>query len=140
MIDKWDERFIKLAEHVAEWSKDPSTKVGAVITRDKKVVSLGFNGFPAGVDDCARRYDNKLVKYGMIVHAEANAILTAGNSVAGCTIYSTLLTCNECAKLIIQSGIKRVVCRNSHNPKWLDAFAVASKMYEEAGVEAVTYE
>jgi dCMP deaminase len=140
MINKWDERFINLAAHVADWSKDPSTKVGAVITKDKKVVSLGFNGFPAGVDDCPKRLEEKLVKYSMIVHAEANAILTAGHGLQGCTIYSTLSTCNECAKLIIQSGIKKVVCRKSKKEKWNYAFMIAKKMYEEAGVEVVEYE
>ena len=140
-MSKWDKRFLELAQHVAGWSKDPSTQVGAVIVDDQRcVVSLGFNGFPRGVDDAQERYADKPTKYGMVVHAEANAILTAKHSVAGCTLYSSLFTCNECAKLIIQSGIKRVVTYKPNKPHWQCSFNTAQTMYQEAGVEVVLYE
>jgi dCMP deaminase len=140
MTKKWDIRFLALAAHVAEWSKDPSTKVGAVIARDKKVVSLGFNGFPTGIADDDYSLGCKATKYSMIVHAEVNAILTAASSVSGCTLYCTLFTCNECAKLIIQSGIKRVVYRIANKPNWENSFKIANNMYMEAGIEVVGYE
>ena len=81
MLDKWDMRFLALAEHVSEWSKDPSTQVGAVIThsRSKRVISLGFNGFPAGVEDTEERLEDRTTKYEMVVHAEQNALMFAGD-------------------------------------------------------------
>ena len=108
---KWDRRFIALAGHVAQWSKDPSTKVGAVLVRpvDMTVISMGFNGFPRGVNDLEERYSNRPLKYKLVVHAELNAILTAKEPLTGAHLYVTLSPCNECAKAIIQSGIARVV-------------------------------
>jgi len=106
----WDERFMRLAAHVAQWSKDPSTKVGAVIVDSKRrVIAMGYNGFPRGVDDSPERYADREVKYAHVVHAELNAILNALGPVEGCTLYTTLEPCTGCAKAIIQSGISRVV-------------------------------
>lgn len=133
MLDlHWHRRFIALAAHVAQWSRDPSTQVGAVIVRpDKTIASLAYNGFPRGVRDLPSRYADRPVKYSMVVHAEANAILTAREPLHGYTLYSTLMTCNECAKLIIQAGISQVVA-----PRPADGREqpVAMQMYEEAGV------
>lgn len=135
----WDHRFLELAKQVSTWSKDPSTQVGAIIVDDKRrVLSLGYNGFPRGVDDDERKYLHKPTKYKMIVHAEANAILNATQSLEGATLYSTLHTCCECAKLVIQSGIKRVVnCKHlpSEKQHWEESFAAAREMYRQAGVE-----
>lgn len=134
---KWDRRFLGLAEHISEWSRDPSTKVGAVIVRpDKTIVSLGFNGFPRGVDDLADRYNHRETKYQFICHAEENALLTAGENLSGCTIYThPFHPCNECAKLIIQSGIKRVVTKpTKEGSKWEKSFAVAKTMFDEAEI------
>jgi dCMP deaminase len=112
MSAKWDERFLALAEHVAQWSKDPSKKVGAVVVRpDRTMASIGFNGLPRGVSDSAERYEDRALKYPMIVHAELNAVLTAAEPLTGYTIYAALFPCNECAKAIIQAGIARVVTR-----------------------------
>ncbi len=108
----WDVFFLELAQFVAEKrSKDPSTKVGAVIADSfNRIVSIGYNGFPRGVNDCPDLYANREEKYKRVVHAELNAILNAARPVNGCTIYIwPLFTCNECAKIIIQSGIERVV-------------------------------
>lgn len=135
----WDKRFMDLARHVAGWSKDPSTKVGAVIVNpDGRVVATGYNGFPRGIRDDERLLDRE-VKYELTVHAEANAILNAVADVAGCTLYSTLCTCNECAKLIIQAGIHRVVVpmpptSTETASRWNMAWVRARGMYREAGV------
>jgi dCMP deaminase len=134
-MSKWNERFIGLAKHVALWSKDPSTQVGAVVVDEQhRIVSLGFNGFPRGVEDKPERYLDKPTKYSMVVHAEVNAILTANHPVVGCILYSSLFTCNECAKLVIQSGIKHVVSPKPDKPHWQASFDTAMLMYKEAGV------
>lgn len=133
-MSKWSERFMALAEHVAEWSKDPNTKVGAVIVDDKKrVVSIGYNGFPRGVHDDDSRYQNREIKHLFVAHAERNAIDNAPHSVEGCTMYVPLLPCNECAKSIIQSGIKKVV---TYKPTREDRFNwnITRIMFSEAGV------
>lgn len=149
MIDqKWDERFTRLAEHIAQWSKDPSTKVGAVIVDPKRrVVGMGYNGFPRGVADTFIRYHDREQKYEMIVHAEINAILNAVQSVAGCTLYTwPLKTCARCAAAVIQAGITDVVVPSTGqtmHDKWVESWNVAQRMYQEAGIslrEVVIYE
>lgn len=106
----WDTRFLDLANHVAQWSKDPSTKVGAVIANDQhQVLSLGYNGFPRGVEDRESRYNDRETKLLFVAHAERNALDNAFVDVRGATLYTSLCPCNECAKSIIQKGIKRVV-------------------------------
>ena len=138
----WNQRFIDLAAHVAEWSKDPSKKVGAVIVNDNKhVLSMGYNGFPRGVDDNPGRYGNKSLKRLLVSHAERNALDNAPASVEGATLYSTLFPCNECAKGIIQRGIARVVTRrwDRTDQQMLNAynFDTAEFMFDEAGVELI---
>jgi len=137
-MDKWQKRFFDLARLVATWSKDPSSQVGAVIVDDKKrIVSVGFNGLPIGVEDTKERLENREIKYELIVHAEANAILTAPKSVAGCTIYVyPYLPCSRCAGAIIQSGIKRVIVEDRPIPeRWRANFDLAKTILTEAGVE-----
>ncbi len=140
---KWDSRFLALAEQVALWSKDPSTKCGAVITRPGNfVVSVGYNGFPSGCDDADELYTAKETKYSRVVHAETNAVLSARQSVEGCTIYVTPIPpCDRCASTLIQAGIIRVVHPEidvSKIERWRAAFDSAMKMYREAGVEVVS--
>ena len=140
MDDKWDLRFLMLAEHVAIWSKDPSTRVGAVIVRgDRTIASVGYNGFPRGVDDDPSRYEDRPTKYLMTVHAEMNAILSLREPVAeDYVLYVTPLhPCANCASAIIQSGIKKVVSRNFGNDNWVEHHKVAATMFEEAGVEVI---
>lgn len=140
---KWDKRFIELAEFIGQWSKDPSTQVGAVIVRpDKTIASVGYNGFPRGTDDGAHLYEEKEVKYARIVHAEINAIISAQNAdFKGCTIYvSPLYPCPQCAAALIQAGITRVVARLSNRPDWKDRFAISKQLMREAGVGFVTVE
>lgn len=135
MVD-WDKRFLDLAEHVAQWSKDPRTKVGAVIADEKKrVVSIGYNGFPRGVDDTPDRYEDRPTKHLFVAHAERNALDNAPLMVDGCTLYVPLVPCNECAKSIIQKGIARVV---SYTPERDGAgfnWHITISMFVEAGVE-----
>lgn len=135
--EKWDDRFINLADYIATWSRDPSTQVGAVIVRpDKTVASIGFNGFPRGVNDDPARYADKPTKYAFVCHAEANAILAAKESLHGCTIYSSpLYPCNECAKMIVQSGISRVVTRFYTDSSWKTSNGYSKIMFEEAGID-----
>lgn len=108
---KWHRRFMKLAATVAEWSKDPSTRVGTVIVdrESKRVLSLGYNGFPRGMNDSAERYADRDIKLALVVHGEANALVQAHMSVSGAVLYTTKFPCSACAKLIAQAGIDEVV-------------------------------
>ena len=136
-MNKWDSRFIAMAEHIASWSKDPSTKVGAVIADQKnRIVSVGYNGLPHGVDDNNERLKDRDIKLAMTIHAEENAILFAGRDVAGMTIYvHPLFPCSNCAAKIIQSGISRVVSRHVKiESKWFESIKKSREMFGEAGV------
>lgn len=106
----WQHRFLDLARHVSLWSKDPSTKVGAVIVdHQKRVVGIGYNGFPRGVSDSTERYNERAVKYKLIVHAEVNAILNATKSVERCELFLwPLMSCSVCIGHVIQSGITHI--------------------------------
>lgn len=134
--NKWDDRFIAMAQLIAGWSKDPSTKVGAVIVDDaRRIISHGYNGFPRGVDDNPHRYEQKLVKHEMVVHAEVNAILNAKSPVTGCTLYSTFFPCPRCAAVMIQAGIKKVITiPNESDERYLQLRLIAQQMFTEAGV------
>tara|TARA_R110002153_G_scaffold132597_2_gene281637 strand:- start:10663 stop:11082 length:420 start_codon:yes stop_codon:yes gene_type:complete len=132
----WDNRFLELAQHVAEWSKDPSTKVGAVIVDEKRrVISTGYNGFPRGVEDHEWRLNDRPTKYSYVVHAELNAILAAPLSVEGATIYVTHQPCCGCAKAIIQAGIVMVISpKQGRITTWADDQQLAWEMLKEADV------
>lgn len=132
----WDSKFIGLAEHISSWSKDPSTKVGAVITdKDNRIVSVGYNGFPRGVKDDGR-LDDRSEKLEMIVHGEMNAIIFAQRSLKGCTLYTyPFQPCSRCASMIVQSGIDRVVSLENKNDRWKESFERSSQIFQEAGVE-----
>jgi len=127
-----------MAKLISEWSKDPSTKVGAVIVdSNRRVVSTGYNGFARGVSDMAERMEDRDVKYRMILHAEENAIMFSKRDLTGCSLYVTSLPpCSHCAALIIQSGIKRVYTKKQEIPeRWKESFELTSTMFSEAGVE-----
>jgi dCMP deaminase len=126
----WNKRFIELAEHVAQWSRDPSTKVGAVIVNpdNRRIVSVGYNGFPEYVLDTAERYNNRPTKYALVVHAELNAILTAKKDLTGHWLYVTLSPCRECAKAIIQCGIKQVYYKELRTDIYTNI------MFKESGI------
>ena len=139
-MDKWDKRFLGLAEHIAQWSKDPSTKVGAVIVKpDRTIVSTGYNGFPRSMSDDPDLYADRDIKYSRIIHAEVNAILSARGSIEKCTLYTwPFPTCDRCSVLVIQAGISRVVAPKliepRHMDKWGPAIQKSETYYKEAGV------
>lgn len=136
--DKWDKRFLALARFVAQWSKDPSTKVGAVIVdSNKRIVSLGFNGFPQGVVDTEERLNTRETKYEITVHAEINAILFSSRDLTGCTLYTwPFPPCSRCAAQVIQSGIKRVVAPGllASDSRWAGSISRATEMFYEANL------
>ncbi len=138
----WDEYFMGIAMLSARRSKDPSTQVGACIVNNRnKIMSVGYNGFPLGCsDDCFpwdRSGDEYETKYPYVCHAELNAILNnGGSSLEGCKIYVALFPCNECAKAIIQSGIKEVIYLSD---KYADTVGVraSKRMFDAAGVKYI---
>lgn len=140
--EKWDRRFLDLAKHYAEWSKDDSTKVGCVIVgRDKVVVSSGYNGLPRGADDNKSVRISRPEKYFWFEHAERNAIYNAarrGTALSGTTLYSTLCPCMDCARGIVQSGIKRVVTADVMDDRiqaiWREQFPRVEELFAECGV------
>lgn len=137
---KWIKRYLKLAQEVSTWSKDPSTKVGAVIVGNNgQIISQGYNGFPRGIQDTEERLNNRPLKYKLVTHAELNALLNAlynGASVKDATIYvHGLPVCNECAKSIIQAGIKTVVYDTKPKDQWKEQTEFALNMFKEVGIE-----
>lgn len=138
---KWDLRFLDLAKFVSTWSKDPSTKVGAVITdQENRIISIGYNGFPQDISD-DNRLDDRETKYKIIVHGEMNAILFANKSLEFCTLYTyPFMPCPRCAGVIIQTGIQRVVSYNSMPDRWRDDFNLSQQLFKESGVELILYE
>lgn len=137
MSEKWDRRFLALAEHIAQWSKDPSTKTGAVIVdSSNRILSLGYNGFPRGVNDSPERLENREVKYKLIIHCERNALLFARGSLNGCRLYTwPFMPCASCAAMVIQAGIIEVIAPTSDNPRWVEDFKLAQMLFSEAGVK-----
>lgn len=140
---KWDKRFMRLAKEVSSWSKDPSSKIGAVaVSDDRRILSTGFNGFPRGIEDTEERLNDREQKYPRIIHAEMNCLLGAlynGVCVRDATLYVYgLPVCSECAKAVIQAGIKRVVIGTDLEyvpEKWTNAWIDHSApMFKEAGV------
>lgn len=134
----WDNRFLVLARDISLWSKDPSTKCGAVIIRpDRTLASIGYNGFPRGVPDIEEHLSDREEKYPRVVHAELNAILNAREPLHGCTLYQFPgQSCSNCAAAIIQSGIRRVVNPHSegHGDQWSKSQAIGLEMFSHAGV------
>ena len=141
----WDEYFMGLAILPSERSKDPNTRVGAcIVDNDNRIVSVGYNGAPTGYDDdtdmiWAREGDFLNTKYAYVCHSELNAVLNAGRSVKGCKLYVTLFPCNECAKIIIQSGIKDIVYL-SDKYDGTDVNIAAKKMFDVCGIKYTKYE
>lgn len=140
----WDEYYMIIATTAARKSKDPSTKVGAVIVRpDNSVVATGYNGFPRGVADTPERLHDRNTKYSLVVHAEMNAILSARESLQGYTLYTVpFMPCDRCFVHVIQAGIKRVVfmkATDEQNARWGDAFNRVRALADEVGVELVEY-
>ncbi|OOZ34766.1 deoxycytidylate deaminase [Solemya velesiana gill symbiont] len=143
MSAKWDTRFLGLAAHISAWSKDPSSQVGAVITDGNRIVSLGYNGFAAGVVDASERLEDRSIKLNLTIHAEENAMIFAKRDLKGCTVYVTHPPCPRCASKLIQDEIGRVVSiapSEDFLSRWADDLKLSQEMYREAGVEFITYD
>lgn len=138
--EKWDRRFMEMAENISHWSKDPSTKVGAVIADQKIVVSVGYNGFPADVEDKQEWYEDRDKKLSLITHGEINALNHAARSVEGCTLYTyPFLPCSTCAGVFSETGIARVVSYRNTVLRWQDSIEKAKTVLRNAGIEVVEY-
>tara|TARA_B100001778_G_C18237350_1_gene471761 strand:+ start:100 stop:555 length:456 start_codon:yes stop_codon:yes gene_type:complete len=144
MLTNWNKRFLDLAHYISQWSRDPNRKCGAVIVgKDNTEKAIGYNGLPNNCDlnhtDIKKRYEKPL-KYMWVEHAERNAIYTAGRngvSLDGCKMYVTYFPCCDCARAIIQSGIKEVYSPKpdwSHH-KWGESWKVSRQMFDECGVK-----
>jgi len=140
---RWHQRFMRVAREVARWSKDPSTQVGCVLVREKKVLSTGYNGFPKNISDDLNRLIDREQKYEITVHAEVNAVTSAalhGISTEGATAYVTFNPCSRCSAVLINAGITSVFSDASAPipDRWLKNFILASKLLAEAGVHYQT--
>ena len=148
-FDKWDHRFMKMARLVSEWTSCyvPNRSIGCVIVKDRRVMTTGYNGAPAGLKTCRERGECMRRKLGIesgtraelcyAIHAEQNAIIQAaklGVSIDGATLYCTHQPCSVCAKIIINTGIKRVVYEHGYP----DEFSL--QLFRESGVKLETYE
>jgi dCMP deaminase len=141
--EKWDLRFMSIAKEIATWSKDPSSQIGAVIVKDRRILGTGYNGFPSGIEDTEERLNTRPLKYPLIIHAELNSLLNClrhGISVMDATIYIYgLPVCPDCAKSVIQSGINRVVVSfptsKETDSKWFETWKLISiPMFNEANI------
>jgi len=137
-MEKWHFRFLELAAHVASWSKDPSTQVGCVLVDpQRRVIGMGYNGFPRGVADGKDRYDHRPTKYGMVVHAEANALLNATSSANGSIAYVTHRPCATCSGLLIQAGVRSIITNPTPSglaERFKESFEISEIMLREAQV------
>lgn len=141
----WDEYFMGVAKLSGMRSKDPNSQVGAcIVDENNKIRSMGYNGFPRGCSDdefpWSREGDTLSTKYAYVTHSELNAILNyRGGSLEGCKIYVTLFPCNECAKAIIQAGIKTVVYADNKYDG-TPSVEASKKLMDAAGVKYIQYE
>lgn len=141
MISKWDDRWLEMAKLVSTWSKDPRFKIGAIIVKDRQLLSIGYNGFPREITDSDERLNDRESKRLFTIHAEKNAIYNAvhnGVKLTNATVYVYgLPTCSECMKGIMQSGITRVVSIFDKNaePKYVESSKSSKQLAELGGVE-----
>ncbi len=141
---KWDIRFLQMAKFISSYSKDSSTKVGAVIIENKnEIVSLGFNGFAQKMQDADAMYADRELKYSRVIHAEINAFIFARRPVKGCTVYTwPLPPCDRCAVQLIQAGITRCVWQSPSEElksRWGDSLYKSKVYMSEAGVVGDEY-
>lgn len=141
MQTDWNKRLLDLAEHVGKWSKDRQRGVGAVITdSDHRILSIGYNGFPQGAEDDREERHERPLKYKWTEHAERNAIFSAaknGVALLDSQIYIKWFPCADCARAIVQSGIKKLICTapDFNHPRWGDDFQIADQILLEGDVE-----
>jgi dCMP deaminase len=143
-LDKWDSRFLRIAEEVRRWSKDPGTTVGCVLVKERRILATGYNGFPANLSDSLPLYQNREYKLAVVVHAEKNALFNAaknGANTESCTAYVTFPPCSQCAAALIQAGVRTVICPdpNLSPERWRQNFLIASDILSEAGVRTLYY-
>ena len=144
-MNKWDIRFVRIAKEVAEWSKDPSTQVGSIAVKNRKIIATGYNGFPKGIKDAPRDLNNREMKLKLTVHAEKNMIYNAvehGVKLEGSTVYIWgLPTCEECWKGLVQVGVSRVVMPDIefNGGKWKEGCEFAKEYMEKAGIDVTEY-
>lgn len=143
----WDEFYLDMADVIAARSKDRSAKIGAVLVKDNAVISMGYNGFPRGVNDDVEARHARPAKYAYTEHGERNAIFNAaraGTVTLGSTMYTQGVPCADCSRAVIQAGVSRLVARWQANekifPGWIESCRVGREMLEEAGVEVVVIE
>ena len=141
-FEDWDKRFLSEAARISDWSKDPSTKVGCLIVKDRQILSTGFNGFPRGIADLASRLNNREERLLRTVHAEGNAVAQAarnGVSLKGSTAYVfPFIPCSSCCSLLIQAGIVRVVVPDTPIPsRWAESFGMSKSMFDEVDISLV---
>jgi dCMP deaminase len=136
--NKWNIRFMRLANEIATWSKDPNKKVGAVlISPDRKEISYGYNGFPSKLKD-DERLRFKRMKNNISIHAEQNAILNSKKNLIGWSLYVNTHPCTNCALHIIQAGITKVVTFSiDASSSWTDSCKYATHLFKEAGIEVI---
>lgn len=143
----WYEFFMRHVYLAASKSKDPRTKIGAILVKDNTVISEGYNGFPRGVQDLNKRYTSRKTKYNYVVHAEHNVILNCarnGISTLGTTLYTQGIPCKECAKAIIQTGVKLIITHSLwpnlvHCPNWVRSIKIGERMLDEAGIQISSF-
>lgn len=134
-MTKWDLRLLDLAAFISTWSKDPSTKVGAVIAMDRRIISMGYNGLPQRISDDMFTLEDRALKYDTIIHAEMNALLFARGSVVGASLYTfPFQPCSRCASMVIQAGIARVVAPPPIE-HWKNNCELSARLFSAAGVE-----
>ena len=143
-LDKWDLRFLRIAHDVASWSKDPSTKCGCVLVRDRRILATGYNGLPAGLSDDLSLLNDREYKLNVVIHAEKNAIFNAaknGASTEGAVAYVNFHPCSQCASALIQSGVVQVVCPSPQSApeRWRENFRLSGALLFDAGVEVTYY-
>ena len=138
---KWDGRFTAMAHLVASWSKDPGRRVGAVVVApDMRAMSIGYNGFPRGLDDSPVRLGDNHARLILSVHAESNAMSQATFPLVGAALYVTYFPCHECVKVMVQRGVARLVTYDfprDIESKWMISWEWAEAIADEAGIALV---
>lgn len=135
---------MRIAEEIRSWSKDPGTKVGCVLVKERRIIATGYNGFPSTLSDSLDLYEDRDYKLAVTVHAEANAIMNAaknGAKTESCIAYVTFPPCSQCAASLIQAGVEKVICPNPANApeRWRASFKLANGMLYSSGVKLLYY-
>ena len=144
MLSKWDLRFLRIAEEVRTWSKDPGTTVGCVLVKDRRILATGYNGFPAGLSDSLPLYEDREYKLAVVIHAEKNSLFNAaknGANTQGCTAYITFPPCSQCASALIQAGVAEVVCPDpAGSPsRWKENFQIGQRILKDLQISVKYY-